>query len=449
VIPKVIGPHAYDFETAQVSVLPFHSRGLDDHYFKKVAREAGGLLFEKELRGMKPIPGHTVIHVIAVGDSEAYGDNRNNDAFPGEDNKRCHSRFKTQGHVFKDHVNEDPEGKTGDVVETGHNGIMHRIELLAALDNSKNEDEVQALEEGRDVPVSMGTIQPYDVCSVCGNKAHTAKEHCVHIKHMLGEVLADGTKVCMINPDPGYMDLSTVWKPADRIGYTLRKVALEGAPHPGYRVAEQVGMQRLASEKRAMMRRLAMIEKRVDGIGRAALTAPEPLDPPTFKKLKLAVAAHGADTVIDALHKRGCVLDIGDFADAILGRTGLRKYAEDARSFLPHGFTRLLRGDVELSSMDGEASTTPVRLDDSLEVELRKAASMAPDSASRRSIRQSLTNHRQLKLAIPRDTLPDPTAARGLADLYLHYKVGFACHANNRSDEATLMALALSNVLPG
>lgn len=448
-IPKVIGPASFDFNTAQVSVLPAHSRGIDEHYYRKVAKEVGGTMFEKEIKELKPIPGHTVIHVLAVGDMEWYGDNRNNDGFPEEDNKRCHRRFKTDGHVFKDHDSEDPANKTGDVIVTGHNNGMHRIELLAALENSKNEDEVEALENGEDVPVSMGTLQPYDVCSFCGHKAPTAEDYCDHIKYMLGEVMSDGTKVFMINPDPHYMDLSTVWKPADRIGYTLRKVALEGSHTPGYKVAQQVGMSKLASEKRAMMRRLAVIEKRLEGMAQLPSTAPESLDDVALKKLKSAAAAHSPGVILGRLHSAGEVLDIGDFADVILRRPGLRKEAEAAKRHLWLGFNSLLSGDIELGSMDGEVSSTPVTLDDGLVYGLSKTASMRSEMSSRRSIRHSLGAGFITKVAAPQNHLPDPTAARGLAELYLHYKVGFACHPKNRSDEATLRALVLSNVLPG
>ena len=137
----------------------------------------------------------------------------------------------------------------------------------------------------------MGTLQEYDECSVCGHHAPTSKEHCFHIKNLLGEVMSDGQKVFMRNPNPGYMDLSTVWKPADRIGYTLRKVALEDLTVPSHELAKRAGMQRLASEKRAMMRRLAMMEKRLDGMAKLPSTASEDLGPHAKEQLKTAVAA--------------------------------------------------------------------------------------------------------------------------------------------------------------
>jgi hypothetical protein len=269
-IAKILSPHTYDFQAPEATLVRFSSRGFDKELFMKTAKEAGGLLFQKELAEMKPIPGKTVIHTMAVGDEEFFGDNRNNDGFSEKDNKTCHTRFKTHGHVFKNHDNDDPDKKTGDILHTGHNPLMHRIELLAALDNEKNADEVQALEEGKDVPVSMGSLQAFDVCSHCGKKAPESKDHCEHIKHMLGEVTKDGQKIYMKNPDPYYMDLSTVWKPADRIGYTLRKVALERPGVPGFEVALQTSMRKLNSSKYAMMMRLATIEKRIGGLAQLA-----------------------------------------------------------------------------------------------------------------------------------------------------------------------------------
>jgi hypothetical protein len=164
VIPKIIAPGSQDFSCVQVSLIRQHSRGVDQHYLMKAAKEAGGFALEKEIAELKPIPGHTVIHTIAVGDQERYGDNRNCDGFSRDDNKRYHHRFRTQGHVFKDHANSDPALKTGDVIASAHNDAMDRIELLAALENKKYAAELAGLELGKDIPVSMGTMQEFDVC---------------------------------------------------------------------------------------------------------------------------------------------------------------------------------------------------------------------------------------------------------------------------------------------
>lgn len=74
-------------------------------------------------------------------------------------------------------------------------------------------------------------VQGVDVhnCSACGNEAHTLDEHCQHIKKQAGMTLQDGTRICMINPEPKFYDISGVNVPADTMAYVLRKVA-SGAP---------------------------------------------------------------------------------------------------------------------------------------------------------------------------------------------------------------------------
>ena len=60
-------------------------------------------------RSIRPVPGKTYILVLAMGASEFYGPNRNGDAFRETELKKCHKTFETNAHVFKSHVNKDPE----------------------------------------------------------------------------------------------------------------------------------------------------------------------------------------------------------------------------------------------------------------------------------------------------------------------------------------------------
>lgn len=66
---------------------------------------------------------------------------------------------------------------------------------------------------------------PFDVCSVCSNKARTKREYCSHIKNQLLEILPDGRQVYMINPDPTFFDISYVLRPADKTARMISKVA--------------------------------------------------------------------------------------------------------------------------------------------------------------------------------------------------------------------------------
>lgn len=447
-IPKIIAPNSQDFRCAQVSILPVHSRGVDKHYLTKAAKEAGGFALEKEIAALKPIPGHTVIHTLAVGDQERYGDNRNCDGFTRADNKRCHHRFRTQGHVFKDHANSDPALKTGDVVASGHNDAMDRIELLAALDNKKYAEELAGLEKGKDIPVSMGSLQQYDTCSLCKHQAKTAADHCEHIRDHLGEVTSDGQKIFMENPDPGYFDLSTVWKPADRIGYTIRKVALELGPIGGHVLADRYGMSAMAHPKVAVLRRLASIEKLSPAVARRVSTAPTDLSPVSKKQLKEAMAAHGFDVTLDYLHGEGFVLSPRDFAEVILGAPKLAaEAAPGVPELLASGFNRILgHGDLGVS-MDGTPGAVPVKIAEELRDALQENCSMHPGFATRRVLLSGLSQGPGFQVVKLSAALSDPTATTGLAELYVRYKLACASHPANRAADPLLRTLVQSNVL--
>jgi len=96
-------------------------------------------------------------------------------------------------------------------------------------------------------------------------KAPTAADHCGHIKTMLGQLLDDGRKVYMKNPKPKYFDISLVFKPADRIAYTLKKVAAAGhGVIGGHDLAEIYGLQAVGSDpKYATLKALAAMRKEI------------------------------------------------------------------------------------------------------------------------------------------------------------------------------------------
>lgn len=62
-------------------------------------------------------------------------------------------------------------------------------------------------------------------CSLCGHVAHTEDEHCDHVKHHAGEWDEDGNVICMISDKGVYHDISRVHVPAERIAFSIKKVA--------------------------------------------------------------------------------------------------------------------------------------------------------------------------------------------------------------------------------
>lgn len=166
---------------------------------------------------------YALVNALSAG--EYYGSNRNGDYFPEEALKEYHKTFEALGHVYRHHVNKDPQKSMGKVVFSHYNPEMHRVELIIELEKSKAEDVIGRLEKGDLPAVSMGCRVPWDECSICGNRARTRKEYCEHLAKKMNQVLPGGQRVVAINRMPKFFDLSVVLIPADRTAGFLSKVA--------------------------------------------------------------------------------------------------------------------------------------------------------------------------------------------------------------------------------
>jgi len=226
-LPKILETEPYlksTKGTVEKTVTIITEDSIRSNNFVKVASEA--LDYCKTVTST---PGKTKILVLAMGASEYYGPNRNGDAFREEELIKHHKTFKTNSHVFRSHVNKDPAKAIGRVLESFYNKDMHRVELILELDNDKASDEVEKIRANKDVAVSMGCRIKYDVCSICGNKAPTRAQYCKHLKYEMGDIYPDGRVVCADNPRPNFFDISIVFRPADKTGYMLKKVAKHGS----------------------------------------------------------------------------------------------------------------------------------------------------------------------------------------------------------------------------
>lgn len=124
---------------------------------------------------------------------------------------------------------------------------------------------------------------PYDLCSVCANKAATRGEYCDHLKYEMGRIYPDGKQAAALNPSPRFFDSSWVIRPADRTGHMLKKVAREHAYElrmPSYELSELV---EAARHKSAALGKAADMEKVVTGLPEASATS---TDKGTLKLIK-------------------------------------------------------------------------------------------------------------------------------------------------------------------
>jgi hypothetical protein len=228
---------------------------------------------------IKPEPGSTFILVLAMGASEYYGPNRNGDAFRESELKKKYKTFETNAHVFRSHVNKDPAKSMGSVVKAFYNEDMHRVELVLKLVDSKCPDIVDKIRQGENVAVSMGCKIEYDVCTICGNKAPSRKEYCDHLLNELNEIYPDGRIVAADNPDPNFFDISVVYKPADKTGYMLKKVASVGSGYSretgelSSAIAEKVAAKTAIAK---YLLKAADIDKIVTGVGFSTSSSSKP-----------------------------------------------------------------------------------------------------------------------------------------------------------------------------
>ncbi len=176
---------------------------------------------------IKSDPKHLYILVSALGAGEIWGPNVNGDFFKKEDVIKSHKTFETMGFAFTHHQNKDPNKSAGRILLSHWNPRMQRVELIVMLERDKAPRIAADIDRGKMWDVSMGCRVKFDVCSVCGNKAHKRSEYCVHLKKHMGEILPDGRQVYAINPNPRFFDISFVWIGADKTAKVLSKVASE------------------------------------------------------------------------------------------------------------------------------------------------------------------------------------------------------------------------------
>lgn len=331
-------------------VLPLRGSRFDVGRVTKTAGEALDYI-----KNVIPEPGKTHLLLLAMGAEETYGPNRNGDGFsefpvpargkeasdrgerwwiaPGQELTKTYRTFETNpARTFRHHQNKDPEKSSGYVKRAFWNPRMHRVELLAVVDNEKDAEWVERVEQGEFPAVSMGCRIKYDVCSRCGNKAPSRADYCKHALAM-NQVNPDGTKNFVYNPDSDFFDISRVFRPADRIGYTLKKVADVAS----VRLAADLGEEAdLAAQKTSAARKLSEMNKVVRGEPVASSTlrrgerdliirfrdyagaklAESPSIPPWMIHTAALTPSVGLRGVVAAARESGIILKDAEFAEA-------------------------------------------------------------------------------------------------------------------------------------
>lgn len=231
------GKQSYKLWYVMMEKLLDYKSVTETHKFQYNIRPAGGSLVKQASASEWPpeildfinnlVPDEKMHYALcnALGAGEYWSSNINGDFFEEEELEANHSTF-LNGTPFLHHVNKDPSKGYGKILFSTYNPRMHRVELIVAYDTTKLPKKiVRKLENEEPLHLSMGCRVAYDVCSICGNKAYTPKEYCVHVtEHGLNHVYPNGKKVYLLNPDPDFFDLSIVIIPADRTACVLAKI---------------------------------------------------------------------------------------------------------------------------------------------------------------------------------------------------------------------------------
>lgn len=352
------------FPTGEISVQPVLLYGpggnrLDVSRVVKTASEALDYI-----KNVSPEPGKTHLLLLALGAEEAYGPNRNGDGFParpvpargkvassgrrwwvppGEELVHHYKSFETNpAHAFKHHVNKDPKKASGHVKKAFYNNRMHRVELLVVIDNDKDPEWVQRTNDGEFVPVSMGCRIKRDVCSICGNEAPTRAQYCDCVTRSPGmnQLMPDGKRAYVHNPSPSFFDISRVFRPADKQGYTLKKVAHVYEIRSSAELGDEA--EDLA-RKAAALRKLSDIDKVVRGEPIASASNLSPMETEVIRRF----AAHAAPKIASA--PRLPIAELaGRHPHTVLSTLASLKLAMSSGEFLEYMTSTMAGGPVAL-----------------------------------------------------------------------------------------------------
>lgn len=370
---KVIQPHSQEFSEPVAALIKVSTRGLLGKDKSDLIKRAGAE-FAHKLQNIKFAKDEVPVHLIAIGATEDYGPNRNGDGFKRACCEQYHDTFVKHAKFYRDHINKNPAKSYGVVKASAYHEPMKRIELICALNSTKEaaernggliaDKELEKLARGDDIGVSMACTIGYDVCSSCGNKAKTRAEYCDSVenggmckagglRHNIGKCLSNGHVLHADNPHPRFFDISHVFRPADRIAYIsgeLSKVA-SAQTMSGAELAESLGVtapitvdgdlsavtrdQLIALEKLAAAEQL--LAYTTDSWARVALAHAETVQPKLsaaeLDNIKLAEA-------VKALSDAGVILSVSDFLDLTVKNSNT-KLASAIAAALPDIFTQL------------------------------------------------------------------------------------------------------------
>lgn len=457
--------------------------GPEKQQMEKVA--SSDILIDLDI---KPEKGHSYIHLISMGSGEYYSANCNGDYFNETSRqevfpeakgakeitldgglKEYHKTYMEYGGVYKNHNNSKKGFKpSGEVVYETYNEPMHRGQLIIKVkDDLKDEngkfvwhDAIERLSRGLPVAFSQGCSVPYDICSICGNKAKTMPEHCSHVRRGPGGLLSfheGGKQAYMINDKPYFHDISEVGVPADRIALALEKAAsAESADNINMILDEETNfyipvevIEKLGGKSQAdrydLLTKLAKIEKELPMLGKdvvTSLTTSMHISDEEEEEVVRKLKDIPQDILINILQSKDMMLTPKTFTIILL-----KKKPEEIPGFssiyglLPNVFSEILEHNNPTDFIsDGSYVPKPalsLPYAEGRAEQLSGLLSLDPQATQERTIRVHLKGGKPMtKVAA------EPTPEAGMiAKEYAKYQLSFLASDKN-SDRKNLLTVA-------
>ena len=389
---KIIAPGAQTFDVPTMEMIKVSNKGLRGDDLRSFVKRAGHEFADK-LRDVHVSPGEQLVHLIAIGSTEAYGPNRNGDGFKSATCRKFHPTFVKHARWYRNHQNKDESKSYGIIKMSAFNEAMKRVELLVALNGTKEaadrngglvaDKEMQKIASGSgDWGVSMACRVPFDVCSGCGNKAPSRAQYCTDqtckyggCYNNLTKVAADGHVLHVDNPDPTWFDISDVYRPADRIAYVFGHMKAAAAANGvgGAMLAEELGVTapyRLhmdSADDRAMnliklAYELAEFENSLEsGVLGTSVRDSVILIDKTASVNNIPTGALTGLQIWRALSREKIALSVKDWLEVINANSeiSVKAAAADVAARLPGVFSRLVEDSASLEYCLGERVCDP------------------------------------------------------------------------------------------
>jgi hypothetical protein len=427
-----------------------------------VKSAASSLFSRSELDKHRPDKNHFGLHIVIMGDSETYGQNKNGDIWPKQACATYHPTFVSHGAMFREHRNRSAEKQGIGLIKAAAysdaKDSLRRIELILHGNIKKANEEYELARDGKELSFSMSARVPYDECNCCHNKAKRASAYCDHLRFSMGQYLPEFQKYAgAINDHPTFFDASRVRNPADRIAHYLeyrfhdddmQKAASENRVISGAEWAEFEGVclpaipQAFSLEKQALLYRLAQEEADLDQDAPGEKSAFVRTAVPYALRYQMSdvamedIRALRPGTFFRELAKQACVLPFFTFAAYAMGGK-VSEAPQDstviaASELLPGVFRDLVKsGCSELDNLFGADSDYSAECDSALTGRVRGHIKTAGDLFSLDSDRlcNRILTASSAGLPVERKEVTSKMAAtvdnraQVLAESYAHYQL--------------------------